>query len=92
MSKNRDKNRLSFTKQLDVKMSGRGYVTARVRGTDIDETVDMSSIRKDQINAIYAADGALAGDTAWREEMKKVEARAIEQARQRFSRGEFKRK
>ena len=83
MSKNNER-RISFTKSLIVSVSGRGYVTARVRGTNVVVTKCMEEKLRCKIRSMSTAEYKATGDAQWQEAMKLVEKEAIEEAKQQF--------
>ena len=83
MSENNE-SRISFTKNLIVSQSGRGYVSARVRGTGIVVEKWMEENLRCKIRAMTSAEYEATGDAQWRAAMKLVEKEAVEEAKKRF--------
>jgi hypothetical protein len=83
MSDNNER-RLSFSKNLIVTPSGRGYVTAHVRGTSITVTKCMDEALKSRIGSMPPAEYKATGDAQWRAAMKKLEELAIDEAKEEF--------
>jgi hypothetical protein len=79
-----NESRISFTKNLIVSRSGRGYVTAHVRGTKITVEKWMEEDLRCRIRSMTSEEYKATGDKQWREAMKLVEEQAIEEAKQLF--------
>lgn len=72
---------MTFSKNLSIERSSRGYVRVSVFGTNIDITIKMDDDVKELSAASENYARTLEPDSIWATEMKRIEAEALAQAR-----------
>jgi len=79
-----NQSRISFTKNMLINWSARGYVDVVVRGTGIQVSRSLSCDRKAEIEKMYQQEPAEVCDAVWQKEMHRLEDEAVAEAKRLF--------